>query len=226
MHAPDDDTQIIPVVTESPHSSRGGTVVLVGVLLATILISLGGIAWFTGLIDGGDPPPPAGISAPATTTPTIAPAPRTTTSAAPTASSTRPTSSAGPRPTSSTAPTTSQPTSAKPTSTTPSAKPTSTPATTSSTKPTPSTQPRAAAPAGATRCGTGGGATAYATTEATSCPFAINTAKRAAAMKTTGGTITVHSPVTGQDYSLDCVPQGTGRLDCTGGTGAHVTLMY
>ncbi|OJU96078.1 MAG: hypothetical protein BGO23_00670 [Solirubrobacterales bacterium 67-14] len=56
----------------------------------------------------------------------------------------------------------------------------------------------------------------------TSCAFAINVAE---AWKESGGTgdITVHSPTTGEDYTMSCAPDAEGTV-CTGGDNASVYL--
>ena len=119
--------------------------------------------------------------------------------------------------------TTDQTTSAAPTSEQPAEQPTTEPTTSSS-----STAPERTGelPSGATACGDAqGGLHAGRTNDVTSCPFAV--AVRDAYLAADPGddgaaTLTVRSPVTGEDYEMSC--SGAVVTTCTGGNDASVVL--
>jgi len=56
----------------------------------------------------------------------------------------------------------------------------------------------------------------------TSCPFAKNVRDKYFAVPGDSIEIDVHSPVTGQTYTMACVK--TGRVTCRGGNNAVVTF--
>ncbi|PRQ12450.1 hypothetical protein C1Y63_01265 [Corynebacterium sp. 13CS0277] len=77
--------------------------------------------------------------------------------------------------------------------------------------------------AGWSRCGGSAGWAVYAGSSVTSCPFALNV------YNSLGGsfgtrTVTVYSPVTGQNYAMRCVNNG-GWYTCTGGNNAVVQII-
>lgn len=123
--------------------------------------------------------------------------------------------------------TTDQTTSAAPTSEQPAEQPTTEP-TTEPTTSSSSTPPERTGelPSGATACGGAqGGLHAGRTNDVTSCPFAV--AVRDAYLAADPGedgaaTLTVRSPVTGEDYEMSC--SGAVVTTCTGGNDASVVL--
>lgn len=123
--------------------------------------------------------------------------------------------------------TTDQTTSAAPTSEQPAEQQTTEP-TTEPTTSSSSTPPERTGelPSGATACGGAqGGLHAGRTNDVTSCPFAV--AVRDAYLAADPGddgaaTLTVRSPVTGEDYEMSC--SGAVVTTCTGGNDASVVL--
>ncbi|WP_075725430.1 hypothetical protein [Corynebacterium aquilae] len=204
-----------------PRQASGGATVLFVLLIVMILCAVGALLWLLGVFSDSEEPTPTQMTVPEISTVTVPTSTQKPTSSAPaTSSSTKPsTSSAQP---SSSASSSSKPTSSSAKSSSSTAPSSSAAAPTSTSEPRPVAEP----PSGAKKCGTGGGFTAYTTTDTTSCPFAINTANAAAELKDNGGTVTVASPVTGQDYEMSCVAVAPGRLDCAGGTNARITLIY
>jgi hypothetical protein len=87
----------------------------------------------------------------------------------------------------------------------------------------PAPVPAAAAPAtsGWTNCNPGTAFYVMANGN-TSCPFANNVASSYNAIG--NGTNYVTSPTTGQTYAMDCEPDGTGAITCTGGNNAAVRM--
>lgn len=86
---------------------------------------------------------------------------------------------------------------------------------------------RPAQPAGASQCsdlGAGLFARSGAGSGATSCPFAdaVRNAYAASGANGSPRTVSASSPVTGQTYSMSCVPSGTNVVVCTGGNDAVV----
>lgn len=77
-------------------------------------------------------------------------------------------------------------------------------------------------PSDASRCeDIGGGVTAYSGNDVTSCPFAVSTARNLVSDDPTlPATIDARSPVTEEDYALDC--ENTAPVRCTGGDNAVV----
>lgn len=75
-----------------------------------------------------------------------------------------------------------------------------------------------------TYCGqASSGAKVYAGNSDTSCQFAISTAEAYWNYGTGSNPFTVHSPVTGQDYTMTCTNAGSV---CQGGNNAVVYLRH
>lgn len=84
------------------------------------------------------------------------------------------------------------------------------------------------APASAQQCAANVNWRIFSATEVTSCPFAENVA---ITMKPHAGSAVAHqiqvwSPVTGQEYRVDCQPMGQGSFRCEGGADARVLLEH
>ncbi|GAB3690748.1 hypothetical protein [Corynebacterium nasicanis] len=106
--------------------------------------------------------------------------------------------------------------------------PTTTVTSTTQTTPTTSTTepPTFRAPDYAVQCAANVTWRIFRATDQTSCGFAENVAvaMRPHAGSTTAHELTVHSPVTGQNYRMTCVPEGDSSFTCRGGDNAVVVL--